>query len=318
MDRERLRMNLPLALVLAALLHLLLLLGTEVFPGLRAAWIPQVPERPPQPQPLSFTFVDLPGEPPEPETPPEDALASDRTRRASSQPPPEELPPSPDPFSEGNTSQRVDSRSSPEPATPPARPPGAEEARAEPRQEAADAAAEAARDAPGLPASPEEMFPPPREEAPEPAPEATPGLEGLEAAMRPFSSRDLGDRFDNPAVASVTDFGPISFDTVGIDWGPYARKIVEIIRARWYARMPQAARLGLKGRSVISFRITLDGATFAIVLEDGSGHRALDKAAEFSIEGAELPPLPPEFLELGKEDVGVTFQFYYNMRAPRR
>ena len=167
-----------------------------------------------------------------------------------------------------------------------------------------------------------EMFPAPRQEATEaeePAPdrEADPGLEGLMGAMRPFSSRDV-QRFDNSGSASVTDFGPISFDTVGIDWGPYARKIVEIIRARWLERMPQAARLGLKGRSVLSFRITVDGNVFAIVLEDGSGHRALDKAAEFSIEGAELPPLPPEFLDLGKDDVGVTFQFYYNMRIPQR
>jgi TonB family protein len=313
-------MNLPVAILVAVLLHLLILVGTEMFPGLRAAWIPDIPERPLQPQPLSFTFVDLPRELPEPDTTPEDAVASDRTRRASSQPPPEDAPPSPDPFSEGNTDQRVDSVPSPEVAPQQA----SAQAPPDPGQERASVAADTARDAPDAsarPAAPEEMFPAPRddaeerEEAREPAPE--PLQEGLLGAMRPFSSRDV-ERFDHAGTASVSDFGPISFDTVGIDWGPYARRIVEIIRARWIERMPQAARLGLKGRSVISFRITVDGSVFAIVLEDGSGHRALDKAAEFSIEGAELPPLPPEFLDLGKEDVGVTFQFYYNMRIPKR
>ena len=56
----------------------------------------------------------------------------------------------------------------------------------------------------------------------------------------------------------------------------------------------------------------------AIALVDGSGTRPFDKAAQFAIEASELPPLPPEFLDIGKDDVGVTFQFYYNMRVPQQ
>jgi TonB family protein len=305
-------MNLWVALIIALILHLLLLLGTDAFPGLRAAWLPDIPEQPPQPEPLNFTFVDLPQEPPEPEKPPENARPSDRTRAVASEPPPEDAPASPDPYAVGNTDQRIDSQPEPEPAPERAQPEQQAEAKPEPKKEAARPF-----DSPSV--APQEMFPaPPGDEQDKPVEEAEEELEGLDDMIRPFSSRDLGQRFDNSQAASVTDFGPISFDTVGVDWGPYARRIVEIIRARWIERLPPAARMGLKGRSVVSFRIRLDGGVFAIVLEDSSGTRPLDKAAQFAIEASDLPPLPQAFVEMGKDDVGVTFQFYYNMRVPQQ
>lgn len=308
----RFRMNLPVALLIAVLLHLLFLLGTDALPGLRAAWLPDLPERPPRPEPLNFTFVDLPQEPPEPEKPPANARPSDRTREVASESPPQDATPSPDPYAVGNTDQRVDSKPEPEPAPQRAQPEQQAKAQPEPKKEAARPF-----DSPSV--APQEMFPaPPGEESEQAEEAAEEELDGLDDLLRPFSSRDLGQRFDNPQAASVTDFGPISFDTVGIDWGPYARRIVEIVRARWIERLPPAAKMGLKGRSVVSFRIRLDGGVFAIVLKDGSGVRPFDKAAQFAIEAASLPPLPQAFVEMGKDDVGVTFQFYYNMRVPRQ
>jgi TonB family protein len=208
----------------------------------------------------------------------------------------------------GNTDQRIDSQPEPQPGPERARPEQQAEARPEPKKQAARRSV-----------APQEMFPaPPDDEQEEPLEEAEKELEGLDDLLRPFSTRDLGQRFDNPRAASVSDFGSISFDTVGIDWGPYARRIVEIIRARWIERFPPAAQMGLKGRSVVSFRIRLDGGVFAIVLTDGSGVRPLDQAAQFAIEAAKLPPLPQAFVEMDKDDVGVTFQFYYNMRVPKQ
>ena len=137
--------------------------------------------------------------------------------------------------------------------------------------------------------------------------------------MRPSSMRVLGQRFDNLAAPTQHDFGPISFDTVGVDWGPYAKLITQLIRAQWIERIPPAAKMGLAGRSAISFRIAKNGEVSAIILVEGSGTRPLDKAAEFAIEAASpLPPLPDDFHDTGKDDVGVTFEFYYNMRPPRR
>jgi TonB family protein len=104
-----------------------------------------------------------------------------------------------------------------------------------------------------------------------------------------------------------------------VDWGPYAKVIVEIIRRNWIDRMPPAFEAGLKGRSVLSFRISKNGTVSGIVLNDGSGVRPYDKAAEYAIEASNpLPPLPPAFGALNKEDVGVTFEFYYNLRPPTR
>lgn len=309
---KRFRMNLPVALVIALILHLLLLLGTEALPGLSAAWLADLPEPPRQPEPLKFTFVDLPQEPPEPEKPPENARPSDRTREAASEPPPDDTAVSPDPYAVGNTDQRIDSQPEQQPAPQRAQPQQQAEAQPEPEKEAARPF-----DSPSV--APQEMFPaPPDDEQDEPVEEAEKELQGLDDLLRPFSSRDLGQRFDNPQAVSVSDFGSISFDTVGVDWGPYARRIVEIIRARWIERFPPAAQMGLKGRSVVSFRIRLDGGVFAIVLTDGSGVRPLDQAAQFAIEAAKLPPLPQAFLEMDKEDVGVTLQFYYNMRVPKQ
>ena len=303
---RRLQMNMPVSLGIAVLLHLLLFLGMEMIPGLRAAWALDIPP-PKPPDPLQFTFVDLPEERPEPEAPPKNARASDRTRQVAQERPPEDAPKLPDPFSVGNTEQKVDSSPSQEPPQPTGE---------QPQQE------------PGADPQPQEMFPPPDREPGEQPPDqptepvdddTARKIEGLKQAVKPFSTQDLGQRYDNPGASSqMVDFGPISFDTVGIDWGPYAKEIVRIIRARWLERIPQAARMGIAGRAVISFRIRQDGGVFAIELEDGSGHRPLDKAAEYAIEASELPPLPPEFDSLGKEDVGVTFGFYYNLRPPNR
>lgn len=312
----RVRMNLTLALAIALVLHLLLLLGVEMLPGLRAAWLLELPERPVRREPLHFTFVALPQEAPEPEKPPEDARPSDRARIAVSAPAPEDTPASRDPYAVGNTQQRMDSQAKTESA-----------ARRVPKQRVAALPVPKQRPFVSPSIGPQEMFPAPpgdegdeaREEAmEEPEEEAADPLEGLAELLRPFSTRDLGQRFDNPQAASATEFGAISFDTVGIDWGPYARRIVEIIRARWIERFPPAAQMGLKGRSVVSFRIRVDGAVFAVELKDSSGVRPLDKAAEFAIEAAQLPPLPEEFMDLDEEDVGVTFEFYYNMRVPRQ
>ncbi len=314
----RSKMNLPLAITLALLLHLLLLLGSEMFPGLGAAWSPEVSPRSTESEPLRFTFVDLAEERPEPERVPEDATASDRTRQAISERASELLPPSPDPFSQGNTDQRIDAQPALDPS-PDRKQPQAVEAESSPARKTAPRQK--------VPVAAEPMFPAPQEEpedndspSSEPQDDTEAKMDALQRALRPFNTRDIGQRYDNQAPPALTDFGPISFDTVGVDWGPYARKIVEIIRARWFERMPQAARLGIAGRSILSFRIALDGGVSGIVLKDSSGYRPLDKAAEFAIEASELPPLPPSFLALDedRESVGVTFEFYYNMRVPKR
>ena len=314
--RPLLRMNLPQAILVAILIHLLLVLGGEVRPDL-LPWGQEFPVPPPEPEPLRFEFVDLAQEPPEPETPPEDAPASDRTRRTATPEPPEPVPASPDPYSQGDTFQKMDL--SPVPEIPPEQTPPAEKA-SEPPETPPALQEESPDPESGEPRTTEPVPRGPGERAPE-------GMEAEEArkaqairdAVRPFNLRELGQRYDNLAAPSNADFGPVSFDTVGVDWGPYAKRLVEIIRRHWVERLPPAFQAGLKGRSVLSFRIAKDGTVASIQLVDGSGVRPFDKAAEFAIGAASpLPPLPDEFSRLGKDDVGVTFEFYYNLRPPSR
>jgi len=328
LPRKRLlRLDLPQAVLLALLLHVVLFMGGQVFPGLVAPWTAAVPDRPPEPAPLRFEFVDLPQEPPEPEVAPENAPASDRTRQVSTPRPPEPVPESADPFSQGDTSQKVAFNPGiesppvapqvPQPETPPPTP--------EPEPEPTPATAEPEiTEGPGAepPAEAEPIEESPQEPVDEPKPVAEQASKAqalMDSLRRPVAPQDAGQLYDNLAAPAQADFGAISFDTVGVDWGPYAKQITQIIRRHWIERIPPAAKMGIAGRSVIEFRIAKNGIVTAIAIKDGSGTRPLDKAAEYAIEAASpLPPLPAAFHDLGKEDVGVSFEFYYNMRVPSR
>jgi len=53
------------------------------------------------------------------------------------------------------------------------------------------------------------------------------------------------------------DSGPLSFDTVGYDWGAYAAEMIRRIKRNW--DVPALARYGVKGRITIRFYILKDG-----------------------------------------------------------
>jgi len=124
------------------------------------------------------------------------------------------------------------------------------------------------------------------------------------------------------------ELGTVSFDTAAIDWGPYARKMLRIIRRNWIERLPPAARTGIRGVAVVNFRIAGDGSISNISLIDSygvrlsppnryqvtDGIRPFESTAMAAIEVSELPALPDIFTE---PDVGVTIGFYYNLRPPR-
>src|SRR5262249_46093540 len=48
-------------------------------------------------------------------------------------------------------------------------------------------------------------------------------------------------------------------DTRGYDFSPYMNQVVNRVRVNWYSLIPEAARLGKKGRVVIVFTIRQDG-----------------------------------------------------------
>ena len=124
----------------------------------------------------------------------------------------------------------------------------------------------------------------------------------------------VGERkftFRNPGYLRSGFSGTMSFDTQDFPWGDYARKLYLIIRENWYARIPLAAREGIRGYSCQRFVIARDGAIASIRVERPSAVRPFNKAASDAIGASDpLPPLPDAF---PNDSEGVTFCFFYNM-----
>ncbi len=103
-------------------------------------------------------------------------------------------------------------------------------------------------------------------------------------------------------------------DTMGVDFGPYLKHVVDEVRQNWYNLIPESARAPLmkKGRVSIQFAIMKDGSISGMSVTEGgsSGDVALDRAAWGGITASNpFPPLPDEF---GGQYLALRFRFYYN------
>jgi TonB family protein len=102
-------------------------------------------------------------------------------------------------------------------------------------------------------------------------------------------------------------------DTMGVDFGPYMTRIVQIVRKNWYELMPPAVYPPIlkQGKLSLEFVILKDGKTANLVVHTSSGDVALDRAAWGSITASDpFPPLPKEFP--GKL-LGLRFYYFYNL-----
>ena len=129
--------------------------------------------------------------------------------------------------------------------------------------------------------------------------EGGPGIsEMLGQAPRPGGSRSALELISDPQ---------------GVDFRPYLIQVLAAVRRNWFAVMPESARLGHRGRTVIQFSVARDGRVPKLVIAAGSGADALDRAAVAGISAANpFPPLPADFR--GAE-IRVQFVFSYNMPA---
>jgi TonB family protein len=133
----------------------------------------------------------------------------------------------------------------------------------------------------------------------------------LAAAGLFFSSSDLvGQSTGASAAASSpsakTDTKPTSSsggveiltDTQGVDFGPYVRNALAIIKKNWIPLIPEEARppAKMQGETLIRFSILPDGRISAIHLDGSSQHTNIDHAAWGAITAVgQFPPLPTEF-----------------------
>jgi TonB family protein len=113
--------------------------------------------------------------------------------------------------------------------------------------------------------------------------------------------------------AKALDQAEILTDTMGVDFGPYLTRIVQIVRQNWYTLMPPSVYPPTfkQGKLSIEFVILKDGKTTGMVVHTSSGDVALDRAAWGSITASTpFPPLPKEF---PGQLLGLRFYYFYNL-----
>jgi TonB family protein len=115
--------------------------------------------------------------------------------------------------------------------------------------------------------------------------------------------------------AKALDQAEILTDTMGVDFGPYLTRVVQIVRQNWYSLMPPSVYPPIlkQGKLSIEFVILKDGKSASMVIHTSSGDVALDRAAWGSITASTpFPPLPKEFP--GKL-LGLRFYYFYNLEV---
>jgi outer membrane biosynthesis protein TonB len=113
--------------------------------------------------------------------------------------------------------------------------------------------------------------------------------------------------------AKALDQAEILTDTMGVDFGPYLTRVVQIVRQNWYNLMPPSVYPPIlkQGKLSIEFVILKNGESASMVVHTSSGDVALDRAAWGSITASTpFPPLPKEFP--GKL-LGLRFYYFYNL-----
>ena len=134
-----------------------------------------------------------------------------------------------------------------------------------------------------------------------------------DAARRRYSQ---GQHTGLPGVQEEPNFSTeeptILSDTRGYDFGPYMNQVVNRVRVNWYSLIPEIARLGKKGRVVITFNITQNGTVQDVQLRANSGTDPLDRAALGAITASNpFARLPAGF---DGDHLLLQFTFLYNIR----
>jgi TonB family protein len=278
------------AVLTSLLIHAIAVIVMLVMPDTR--WFAQavpdgaVPVQARDERSLPFMLVEAT---PRPSPPPErPRVASDLDRRAAS---PERVPqPTNDmPMSRGNSADMLDG-----------------------------AIAEPAR-GPATPAPPSASLPAPPVSsngagAPVPRPaEARPASGGLGESLRNIDQLIKRERFDNPTGGPNLDDPHISFDSKGVDFGPWLTRFVAQVKRNWL--IPYAA-MTMRGRVVLTFYVHRDGRISDLKTVKPSDIGAFNTAAfQALVQSNPTLQLPPEYPD---DKVLFTVTFFYNERPDGR
>jgi TonB family protein len=145
--------------------------------------------------------------------------------------------------------------------------------------------------------------------------------EAIRGAMRSGPGGvSVGDNTDEPSplsqmnpqssVGQPKSSLELLSDPMGVDFKPYLIRILAAVRRNWFSVIPESARLGRTGRTVLQFSIATDGHVPKLVIVTPSGAEALDRAAVAGVSASNpFPPLPTEFKG---SQIRVQFVFSYN------
>lgn len=230
-----------------------------------------------------------------PPAPPRDPLVlSDRDRRAETRQRPE-APKNDLPFSQGDTKERVEA-AQPQPpqqqaAAPPPEPERPVQPAPTPQQEG-----QIARNDP----------PPPVQPRPSTTPRPrVPGVLG--EAVKNLARYTQTQTFENSQGGNTDSTGQISFDSKGVDFGPWLRRFVAQVRRNWF--IPLAA-MNFRGHVVLQFYVHRNGSITDIRVVTPSTIDSFNTAAHNAIVGSNpTEPLPPEYPD---DNVLFTVTFFYN------
>jgi TonB family protein len=203
-------------------------------------------------------------------------------------------PENPQPFSQGNSPERVEAtpqeqaRGAETPVKPDTEPP-----QPEPQEQVARALPPADTGARRAPTTSR------------PAPGA------LGDALRNLERYVQNETFHNPQGGLTDPGATIQFDTKGVEFGPWLRRFIAQVRRNWF--VPYAA-MTFRGRVVLQFNIHKDGHITDIAVVAPSDINAFNVAANNAILGSNpTEPLPPEYPE---PRAFFTVTFYYNESPP--
>jgi len=293
-----------LSIIAHLVMVILILVAPKWFPWLTEPRRVQVVARQTQQEPpLQYMMVAPRVERPV-QKPPERALPSDLNRAAAS-PERAKKPENMEPFSRGNTPERVD----------------------EPPKQMARGQGPQPDPAAGRPT--ENPQPDPSQKIPESqsalqmpsnrAP-AQNGANGRSAtsggslgdALRNLQRYTQNEAFDNQGGAGG-QFGPeIQFDTKGVEFGPWIRRFIAQVKRNWL--IPYAA-MSMKGHVAIQFNVHKDGSITDLQVVGASAVDAFNNAALGALSGSNpTQPLPPEYPD---SKAFFTVTFFYNETPPR-
>jgi TonB family protein len=111
------------------------------------------------------------------------------------------------------------------------------------------------------------------------------------------SPANVNDHVSQPEPRYQRLAADIISDTQGVDFAPYMRQTLSMIKKSWVSSLPEEVAQAKNSReTVIRFTISRDGAISAMELVESAHQLGLDRAAWGSITGvAPLPSLPAGF-----------------------